>query len=102
MFRIKDSRITQRRLRVFLTVAFSLISFVVWAESSVRQAPTMPDGTGKEETRKLCSQCHEIEKSLSPRQDRAGWQRTVKKMTDLGMKGTEKEIGDALEYRFEW
>jgi competence protein ComEA len=58
----------------------------------------MPDGAGKEETRKLCSQCHELEKSLSPRQDRAGWQRTVKKMTDFGMKGTEKEIGDALDY----
>jgi competence protein ComEA len=58
----------------------------------------LPEGPGKEETRKLCSGCHELEKSFSVHQDRQGWQRTVDKMTAFGMKGTEKEISTVLEY----
>jgi competence protein ComEA len=66
--------------------------------TSFGQGRPMPDGPGKEETRKLCSQCHELEKSFSLNQDRTGWQRTVKKMVDFGMKGTEQEISVVLEY----
>jgi competence protein ComEA len=58
----------------------------------------MPDGPGKEETQRLCAQCHELEKSFSVRQDREGWQRTIEKMVAFGMKGTEKEINAVLEY----
>ena len=55
-------------------------------------AAQLPDGAGKAETQKLCSQCHEIERSVSLRQDRAGWQATMEKMSGLGMKATDKEI----------
>ena len=58
----------------------------------------LPDGTGKAETQKLCSQCHELERSISPRQDRAGWQGTMDKMINLGAKGTEKDFAVVLDY----
>jgi competence protein ComEA len=61
-------------------------------------AAQLPDGPGKAETEKLCVQCHELERSISLRQDRAGWQATVEKMSSLGMKASEKGILAAIEY----
>ena len=58
----------------------------------------MPDGPGKEETRKLCSGCHELEKSFSMHQDPDGWRLTMDKMVSFGMKASETEIGAVLEY----
>jgi competence protein ComEA len=58
----------------------------------------LPDGPGKAETQKICSQCHELERSISPRQDRAGWQGTMDKMINLGAKGTEKDFTVVLGY----
>ena len=57
-----------------------------------------PDGPGKAETEKLCSQCHELERSIAPRQDRAAWQATMDKMVSLGAKGTDKEFAAVLDY----
>jgi competence protein ComEA len=58
----------------------------------------LPEGPGKAETEKLCSQCHEVERSIAPRQDRAAWQSTVDKMVSLGAKGTDKEFALVVEY----
>jgi competence protein ComEA len=58
----------------------------------------LPDGPGKAETQKVCSQCHELERSISLRQDRTGWQATINKMVDLGAKATDAELGATLDY----
>jgi len=58
----------------------------------------MPDGPGKAETQKLCSNCHELDKSLSLKQDRAGWQRTIEKMLASGLKASETDITTVLDY----
>jgi len=58
----------------------------------------LPDGPGKEETLRLCSQCHELERSVAPRQDREGWQGTVEKMVRLGAKGSDKEFAVVIDY----
>jgi competence protein ComEA len=58
----------------------------------------MPDGPGREETQKLCSDCHELARSLSLRQDRDGWKTTVNKMIGLGAQGTEREFAAVIEY----
>jgi competence protein ComEA len=61
-------------------------------------AQQLPDGPGKAETVKLCSQCHEIERSVSLRQGREGWQATINKMVTMGAKGTDHEWTAVLDY----
>jgi competence protein ComEA len=58
----------------------------------------LPDGPGKEQTERLCKQCHEIERSISLRQDRAGWQATIDKMVSLGAQGSEKDFEAVVDY----
>ncbi len=81
-----------------LGAAIALFTSTVWVKSSASQDRPLPEGPGKDETRKLCSGCHELEKSFSLNQDQEGWQRTIDKMVAFGMKGTEKEVRAVLEY----
>lgn len=85
-----------RGLLVGVTVA--LFAGSLWLTSSASQTRPMPDGPGKAETQKMCSTCHDLDKSLSLKQDRAGWQRTVEKMVAFGMKTTDAEINTVVEY----
>ncbi len=86
---------------VLLGAALALFAGRAWENSSASQSKPLPDGPGKEEAQKLCSGCHELERSFSTHQDRAGWQRTVEKMVAFGMKSTEKEISTLLDYLVE-
>ncbi len=83
---------------VVLTFMLGVLVGNVWVKSSAGQGPTLPEGEGKAELQKLCSQCHELEKSYSLKQDRAGWERTMDKMVASGMKATEAEHTKVLEY----
>ena len=88
-----------RRWRLALPgLALALFVGGGWRKPAAGQERPLPEGPGKAETQKLCSQCHELEKSFSLRQDRVGWQRTIEKMVAFGMKGTEQEISAVLEY----
>jgi competence protein ComEA len=62
----------------------------VWAQ--------LPDGPGNAETQRVCKGCHELERSVSPRQDRDGWQQTLDKMVALGAEVTEKDYNAILDY----
>src|SRR5438477_10968189 len=83
---------------VLCGVAFALFAAGTWVKSSASQGRALPDGPGKAETQKLCSQCHELERSISLYQDREGWQKTIEKMMAFGMKGTDKELTAVVEY----
>ena len=65
---------------------------------SVTAWPQLPEGPGKAEVQKLCVGCHELDRSISKRQDRDAWQTTLNKMTALGMKATDGEIRVVVEY----
>jgi competence protein ComEA len=58
----------------------------------------LPDGPGKAETEKVCSQCHELARSISLRQDRAGWETTVNKMVGMGATASDAEIKSITDY----
>jgi len=58
----------------------------------------LPDGPGKQETLKLCTQCHEIERALSPRQDHDAWQATINKMVTLGLRGSDDDLRLVVDY----
>jgi competence protein ComEA len=79
-------------MRLVSRLSISATLFVAFAFAQ------LPDGPGQVETRKLCSQCHELERSISLRQDRAGWQATINKMVNLGAKGSDAEITSVLDY----
>jgi competence protein ComEA len=78
------------RLVFRLSISAALAAGAVWAQ--------LPDGAGKAETQKVCSQCHELERSISLRQDRTGWQATINKMVDLGAKASDAELAATLDY----
>ena len=58
----------------------------------------LPEGPGREETERLCKGCHELERSVSRRQDRDGWQATITKMVAFGTKGSDQEFALILDY----
>lgn len=71
---------------------------IVFALMAAAASGQMPPGPGREETRKICSVCHELDRSISLRQDRDGWKTTINKMISLGAEGTEQEFSASLEY----
>jgi competence protein ComEA len=73
-----------------LAVAFTLMSATALAQ--------LPEGAGKAETEKVCSQCHELARAISLRQDRVGWAGTVDKMVSLGAAPTEAEQLAIINY----
>jgi competence protein ComEA len=83
---------------IALTLIFLATQFSSAHLSSTNQTRVMPDGVGKEETQKMCSSCHDLDKSLSMKQDKAGWQRTVEKMVSFGLKSTDAEVAIVTEY----
>jgi competence protein ComEA len=77
--------------RGFTPVAVLLLSVSgAWAQGA--------DVPGKAEAERICIQCHELARSVAPRQDRAGWQATMDKMVALGAKGTQKEFDAIVDY----
>lgn len=68
------------------------------AASLCAQEPVLPEAPGRAETMKLCTQCHELARSISPRQDRNGWHTTMNKMVAFGMKATPEESATVLDF----
>lgn len=97
---MKPAALISSNLRRGSLLALFLAGLIssAWVQASSGQAPVLPDERGKAELQKLCSHCHELEKSYSLKQDRAGWQRTMEKMTAAGMKSTEQDYNAVLEY----
>lgn len=58
----------------------------------------LPDGHGRDTTGAKCIGCHEIERSISLRQDKDGWYRTINKMVGFGMKASDTDINTMADY----
>ncbi|MGD0771394.1 MAG: helix-hairpin-helix domain-containing protein [Candidatus Solibacter sp.] len=72
-----------------------LAALLLFAGGAWPQGAEVP---GKAEAARICIQCHEYERSIAPRQNRAAWQATLDKMVALGAKGTPKELDAILDY----
>ena len=88
VFLSNTKRQTWRRIQI-------AIALTLMAGSASAQ---LPDTTGKAETEKACSQCHELERSYSLRQNRAGWEETVQKMVTLGAKMSDADVKLVTDY----
>jgi competence protein ComEA len=73
-----------------LMVLSIVLSLGCWAQ--------LPDGPGREETERLCKNCHELARSISKRQDRDAWQISINKMVAFGMKATDQELALVVDY----
>jgi competence protein ComEA len=80
------------------SVVLALFAGGEWVKSAAIPDKPLPDGPGKEETQKLCSHCHDMDKSISVRLDRVGWRRTIEKMLAFGAKATDQEFNAVLDY----
>lgn len=83
----------ERYMRLAFLLSTSLFVFTLSGSAQV-----LPEGPGKAETERLCKGCHELARSVSLRQDRGGWETTMKKMVAMGIKGSEQEFTLVLEY----
>jgi len=68
----------------------ALFAANVWAQ--------LPHGPGREETERLCKNCHDVAVSVSRRQDHDGWRTTLNKMVALGLRTTDQEFALILDY----
>jgi competence protein ComEA len=73
-----------------LPAALAMLAVNAWAQ--------LPEGPGKEQTQRICKQCHELERSLAPRQNREGWKGIVDKMVTLGARGSGEDFDLILDY----
>jgi competence protein ComEA len=73
-------------------------SLLIFGLALTAAAQTLPEGPGKAEAEKLCKQCHEIARAISPRLDRGGWEKSMTKMVAFGMKSTDEEYALVLDY----
>ncbi len=78
------------RIRMYGAAA-ALTMAAAWAQQ-------LPDGAGKAQVQKLCSQCHEVARSVSLHQNRAGWEGTVNKMVSLGAKASDQDLDAVVTY----
>jgi cytochrome c oxidase cbb3-type subunit III len=57
-----------------------------------------PDGSGKETTLQLCSQCHKADVIQDHRQSRDDWKASIQKMISAGAEGTPEQFSAVLDY----
>jgi len=56
------------------------------------------EGPGMTEAARTCVGCHEVERSISLRQDKDGWNTTITKMVGFGMKAAEADLAIIADY----
>jgi quinoprotein glucose dehydrogenase len=61
-------------------------------------AADLPNGSGKAETSRICSQCHTLDQAISLRQGQAAWTNTISKMMNLGAQGSAGDFDRILSY----
>ncbi len=78
------------RIEFKLCAGVLTIACCAWAQ--------LPEGPGKVEVEKICTQCHELQRAISLHQDYDGWAGTVGKMISLGAQGTNKDFLLVVDY----
>lgn len=95
------SSFATRNLRLIITLLF-LVGVATLNSPLTRrtlgQGRALPDGPGKIETQKLCTQCHDLDKAIAPRQDKTGWAGTVEKMVAFGMTATAGDVTLVVDF----
>ena len=86
-------------LRPFAFVLAGLTQF--FAQSIALQAQTaqpLPDGKGKSQFVRICSNCHGLEMATGHRNTKEGWSTVVDDMASRGAQGTDDEFELVVSY----
>lgn len=84
-------------MKSIYVIALSTNLFLASSALSV-DGQQMAEGPDKDLFVKTCSQCHEIERVLSQRQDRAGWDATIAKMKGYGLRASDDDLNRIAAY----
>ena len=71
--------------------------FLLVAAATALAQVQLAEGPGRVELEKICKGCHELQRSVSKKQDRDGWQGTMTKMVGLGMRAPDADVAAVLE-----
>lgn len=85
------------RTCVSAVLGLTLASVVSFGATLFAQGQ-LPDAPGKDVTLRVCSQCHEPQRAASVRLTRDAWEAVLEKMVGLGMRATDDELKQILEY----
>jgi competence protein ComEA len=58
----------------------------------------LPDGAGKENLQRVCSNCHDLEAVTGTRRTKIGWQRMIEDMVGRGAEGSEDDMAAIVAY----
>src|SRR5690349_21261465 len=74
------SRLSTDLARKMVVMKFA-VCLLLGTSVAAAQATAVRSGPGLAEMEKMCSGCHELARSVAPRQDRDGWIQTMTKMS---------------------
>jgi competence protein ComEA len=74
------------------------VAFLVLPRATLFAQGQLPDAPGKDVTVRVCSQCHEPQRAASVRLTRDAWEAVLEKMIGLGMRASDDELKQILEY----
>ena len=80
---------------VLIALLFASLSAPALAQDDFKQ---LPEGAGRAETVKVCSQCHSPELVANQRLDEPGWRQVVNQMANNGAQGTDAEFETIIKY----
>jgi competence protein ComEA len=89
--------VADRRKISGVVVGVTLASVMTVGASLIAQGQ-LPDAPGKDVTVRVCSQCHEPQRAASVRLTRDAWESVLQKMVGLGMRASDDELKQILEY----
>jgi putative heme-binding domain-containing protein len=93
----REKRQNHRFVRCALSLGavFCLNGALSLAQSS---QDDLPDGRGKTEFARICSQCHSLNVATTRRMNQNGWEAVVNDMVSKGARGTDDEFDRVVNY----
>jgi competence ComEA-like helix-hairpin-helix protein len=82
---------------IFGAVALLSVGSLARGQSAT-DAPSLPEGRGKAEFERICSQCHGVESATSLRMTGGAWSGVVDDMVSRGAQGTQDEFDLVTRY----
>ena len=92
----------KQRHHRFVRCALILAAITCWSGGATSGAQSsrddLPDGRGKAEFSRICSQCHSLNIATTRRMTQGAWEAVVNDMVSKGARGTDDEFDRVVNY----